>query len=145
MALHVTVIQTAPGSNHTDSRHNKPDRQTNADPSNTTWSTILYIPINWINVKWFYISFSFYYYYFPLTGVLHHERIMMEGKMNCHWHMSSCIAILNIEDICQKTCHVVTDFVIYLSLMILKANLKLEHNFHNEVYGYKILHMNSDT
>lgn len=65
--------------------------------------------------------------------------------MNCHWHMSSCIAILNIEDICQKTCHVVTDFVIYLSLMILKANLKLEHNFHNEVYGYKILHMNSDT
>lgn len=56
---------------------------------------------------------------------------MMEGKMNRHWHMSSCIVTLNIEDICQKTCHVVTYFVIFLSQMILKANLKLEHNFYN--------------
>lgn len=87
----------------------------------------------------------FFYYYFPLTDVLHLERVMMEGKMNRHWHMSSCIAILNIEGIRQKICHVVTYFVIYLSLMILKAYLKLEHNFHNEVYGHKILHTNSDT
>lgn len=91
------------------------------------------------------VLYIFFFFNFPSTGVLHHGRVMMEGKMNFHWHMSSCIAILNIEDICQKTCHVVTDFVIYLSLMILKANLKLEHNFHNEVYGHEFLHVNFDT
>lgn len=86
---------------HWYSTHNKTDRQTNAEPSNTAWSMILYMPIsNWINMKWFYK-----FYFFSLTDVLHHERVMMEGKMNCHWHISSCIAILNIRDICQKTCH----------------------------------------
>lgn len=91
------------------------------------------------------VLYIFFFFSSPLTDVLHHERVMMDGKMNCHWHISSCIVILNIEHICQKTCHVVTDFVIYLSLMILKANLKLEHNFSNEVYSHKILHMNPDT
>lgn len=132
-----TIIHIAPGFNHIDSIHNKTDSQINADPSDITWSTILYMPINRINL----ITCKMVLYIFsPLTDVLHHDRVMMEGKMNQHWHMSCCIAILNIEDIHQKTCHVVIYFVIYLSLLFLKTKLRLEHNFPNEVYGHKILH-----
>lgn len=80
------------------------------------------------------------YIFFSLTDVLRHGRVMMEGKMNQHWHMSSCIAILNIEDIHQKTCHVVIYFVIYLSSIFLKTRLRWECNYHNEFYGHKILY-----
>lgn len=132
-----TIIQTALWFNHIDCIHSKTDSQTNAHPSDLTWSKILYMPINWINLINCKMSV---YIFFSLTDVLHHDRVMMEGKMNQHWHMSSCIAILNIEDIHQKTCHVVIYFVIYLPSIFLKTKLRWECNYHNEFYGHKILY-----
>lgn len=123
------IIQRAPGFNHIDNTHNKTDSQANADPSDITWSTILYMWINRINLI---TCKMVLYIFFPLTDVLHHDRVMMEGKMNLHWHMLSCITVLNIEDIHQKSCHAVIYFDIYLSLLFLKTKLRLEHNFRNE-------------
>lgn len=115
-----TVIQIAPGFNHINSTHNKTDSQTNTDPSDLTWSMILYMPINQINLI---TCKMVLYIFFPLTDVLHHDRVMMEGKMNQHWHMSSCIAILNIEDIHQKTCQTCHTFCHLFTTEVLKVEV----------------------
>lgn len=97
-----TVIQTAPGSIHIDIAHTIKPTGRQMLSHQTQHGQWFYICQSAIGSMW---NGSINFIFFSLTDVLHHERVMMEGKMNCHWHISSCIAILNIRDICQKTCH----------------------------------------